>query len=78
MRKVELRVGRMISVERHPNAEKLYIEKVDFGQKVQTEGEQCGAEAELKTVVSGLVPYFTEDQMKGRLCVFVTNLKPAA
>ena len=71
MRKVELRVGRMVSVERHPNAEKLYVEKVDFGPN------ETG-EVVLKTVVSGLVPYFKEEEMQGRLCVFVTNLKAAA
>jgi tRNA-binding EMAP/Myf-like protein len=66
MKKVQIKVGRMISVERHPNAEKLYVEKVDFG------------EAEPLTVVSGLVPYLTEAEMLGRDCLFVTNLKPAA
>jgi len=66
MKKVEMKVGRMLSVERHPNAEKLYVEKVDFG------------ETEPRTVISGLVPYFTEAEMQDRLCLFVTNLKPAA
>ena len=57
----------MVSVEKHPSADKLYIEQVDFGTEMGT-----------RTVISGLVPYFSPDQIQGRLCVFVTNLKPAS
>ena len=63
---ISITVGRMKTVTRHPNAEKLYIETVSFGP-----GE------EEKTVISGLVPYFTEEDMRNRLCLFVTNMKPA-
>ncbi|KAM0681910.1 Aminoacyl tRNA synthase complex-interacting multifunctional protein 1 [Mitosporidium daphniae] len=64
---LDLRVGRMMSVEKHPSADKLYIEQVDFGSVLG-----------IRTVVSGLVPYFTPDQIQGKLCLFVANLKPAS
>jgi methionyl-tRNA synthetase len=62
--KVELRVARVTEVERHPKADKLFIESVDLG-------------TEQRKIVSGLVGYYTEDQLKGRNVVMVTNLKVA-
>lgn len=66
MRQVDIRVGHMLTVERHPNAEKLYVESVDIGEETP------------RTVVSGLVPYFESSDIQGKLCLFVANLKPAA
>lgn len=64
--RVDLRVGRIVEIDKHPNADRLYIEKVDVG------------EAELRTVVSGLVQDVPIDELRDRLCVFVCNLKPAS
>lgn len=63
--RVDLRVGRIINVERHPNADRLYIETVDLG------------EPEPRTVVSGLVEHVPIEELANRMCVFVCNLKPA-
>lgn len=63
--RVDLRVGRIINVERHPNADRLYIETVDLG------------EPEPRTVVSGLVEHVPIEDLANRMCVFVCNLKPA-
>ena len=32
---------------------------------------------EVRTIVSGLVPYYTEEELLNKLVVVVTNLKPA-
>lgn len=64
--RVDLRVGKIVEIEKHPNADRLYIEKVDFG------------EAELRTVVSGLVEHVPIDDLRDRLCMFICNLKPAS
>jgi len=61
---VDLRAARIVDIRRHPDAEKLYIETVDLG------GEQ-------RTIVSGLVPHYTEEELRGRTIVLVANLKPA-
>jgi len=61
---VQLRVAKIVGVERHPNAEKLYIEKLDFGD-------------EYRTIVSGLVPYYTAEELLGKKIIVVTNLEPA-
>ncbi len=63
-KRVRLKVGRITAVERHPKADKLYIESVDLGD-------------EKRRIVSGLVPYYREDQLLGRHILLVANLKPA-
>ncbi|HVP17932.1 MAG TPA: methionine--tRNA ligase [Spirochaetia bacterium] len=62
--KVDLRAAKIVAIRRHPDAEKLYIETVDLG-------------SEKRTIVSGLVPYYTEDELLGHTVVLVANLKPA-
>ncbi len=61
---IDLRVAKIMSVERHPKADKLYIEKIDLG-------------TEKKQIVSGLVPYYTEDELIGRNIILAYNLKSA-
>jgi len=61
---IKLVVGKIVEIERHPEAEKLYVEKID-----------CG-EAEPRTIVSGIVPYYREEELLGKNVVVVANLKP--
>ncbi|MCX6771710.1 MAG: methionine--tRNA ligase [Candidatus Micrarchaeota archaeon] len=61
---LDLEVGKIIAIRRHPNAEKLYIETVQMG-----DGE--------RQIVSGLVPYYKEEELVGKNIVLVRNLKPA-
>uniref|UniRef100_A0A8D2KXK5 Tyrosine--tRNA ligase n=2 Tax=Varanus komodoensis TaxID=61221 RepID=A0A8D2KXK5_VARKO len=62
--RVDLRVGKVLSVEKHPDADTLYVEKIDVG------------EPEPRTVVSGLVAFVPEEQLQDRLVVVLCNLKP--
>ena len=48
----------------HPDAEALYVEKVDLG------------EAEPRTVISGLVGLVSTEALQDRVGVFLCNLKP--
>jgi methionyl-tRNA synthetase len=61
---VDLRVAEIRKIERHPKADKLYIETLDIG------GEE-------RVIVSGLVPFYTEDQLLGKRIIVVYNLKAA-
>jgi methionyl-tRNA synthetase len=61
---VDLRVAKIVEIKRHPDAEKLYVETVDLG-------------TETRTIVSGLVPHYKEEELLGRNVVLVANLKPA-
>ncbi|KAJ2810231.1 G4 quadruplex nucleic acid binding protein, partial [Coemansia sp. 'formosensis'] len=63
---IDLRVGHILDVQKHPDADSLYVEKIDVG------------EDEPRTVVSGLVRFIPIEQMQNRDVVLVCNLKPAA
>ncbi|XP_062334894.1 aminoacyl tRNA synthase complex-interacting multifunctional protein 1a isoform X2 [Osmerus eperlanus] len=63
--RLDMRVGRIVTAEKHPDADSLYVEQVDVG------------EAAPRTVVSGLVKHIPIDQMQNRLAVLLCNLKPA-
>ncbi|KAF9923103.1 G4 quadruplex nucleic acid binding protein [Linnemannia zychae] len=62
---IDLRVGRILKVEKHPDADSLYVESIDVG------------EAEPRTVVSGLVKHIPIEEMENRWLICVCNLKPA-
>eukprot|EP00892_Ulva_mutabilis_P010326 jgi/Ulvmu1/7666/UM038_0095.1 len=63
--RIDLRVGLITKVAKHPDADSLYVEDI-----------QCGEEA-ARVVVSGLVKHIHEPEMQNRLVVVVANLKPA-
>ncbi len=63
--KIELRVGKVLSCERHPAADKLFVLKVDLGQ------------GDVRQIVSGLAQSYTPGQVMGKNIVVITNLKPA-
>jgi aminoacyl tRNA synthase complex-interacting multifunctional protein 1 len=64
---IDLRVGHIVDVIKHPDADGLYIEQIDLG-------EETGP----RTVVSGLVNYIPIEQMRDKYLVAVCNLKPAS
>ncbi|XP_026554026.1 aminoacyl tRNA synthase complex-interacting multifunctional protein 1 isoform X1 [Pseudonaja textilis] len=62
--RLDLRIGCIMTAKKHPDADSLYIEEVDVG------------EANLRTVVSGLVKHVPLEEMQNRMAVFLCNLKP--
>ena len=64
LEKVVLRVARIMEVSRHPDADKLYVLKVDDG-RVQD-----------RVILSGLVGFFTEEELINKVIVIADNLKP--
>ena len=63
--RLNLVVGTVLSVKRHPDAESLYVEEIDIG---------AGAPVQ---VVSGLVNHLTEAEFTGARVVCVANMKPS-
>ncbi|XP_054635528.1 aminoacyl tRNA synthase complex-interacting multifunctional protein 1-like isoform X2 [Dunckerocampus dactyliophorus] len=63
--RLDLRVGRIVMAEKHPDTDSLYVELVDVG------------EPSPKTVVSGLVKHVPLEQMQNRMAVLLCNLTPA-
>ena len=64
---LEIRIGKIVELSKHPEAENLYVEKVDLG-------EMDGP----RTIVSGLVQYCTEESLLNRNVIVLCNLKPRA
>ncbi len=62
---VDLRAAKIVKIERHPKADKLYIETLDDGSGTE------------RIIVSGLVPFYREDELLGKTIVLVNNLKSA-
>ncbi|XP_031230516.1 aminoacyl tRNA synthase complex-interacting multifunctional protein 1, partial [Mastomys coucha] len=63
--RLDLRIGRIVTAKKHPDADSLYVEEVDVG------------EAAPRTVVSGLVNHVPLEQMQNRMVILLCNLKPA-
>lgn len=64
--RLDLRIGKILDVSRHPDADSLYVEKISCGD----------ASGEPRTIISGLVKYVPIDDMKDRNVVVLCNLKP--
>lgn len=63
-KKVEIRIGEILSAEKIEGSDKLLKLKVDFG-------------TEERQVLSGISAYFPDPQeLVGKKCPFVTNLAP--
>ncbi|MDR0785048.1 MAG: methionine--tRNA ligase [Treponema sp.] len=61
---VDLRVAQIVGIEKHPNADKLYIETLDIA-------------GESRVIVSGLAPFYKIEDLLNKRIVVVYNLKPA-
>ena len=64
-KKVNLRVGVVTAIEDHPNADKLYVMKVDIGEE------------QPRQLVAGLRPYYAKEALLGKRIIVVANLQPA-
>ncbi len=62
---IDLRAAKIVEITRHPEADKLYIETLDAGDE------------EPRQIVSGLVPFYKEEELLGKTIILVYNLKPA-
>ena len=62
--KIALKTARIVKIERHPDAEKLYVETLDDGSGTE------------RVIVSGLVPYYAAEELLGKSIIIADNLKP--
>lgn len=63
--RLDMRIGKIVGVKYHPNADTLYIEQIDVG------------EGEPRTILSGLVKHVPIEEMMDRMVIVMCNLKPA-
>jgi methionyl-tRNA synthetase len=67
---MDLRVAKIEKVERVPKADKLYVLRLEAGEGVTGERDE-------RTIVSGLVPFYSEEELLGKKIIVAYNLKPA-
>lgn len=60
---LNLKVGKVLDVQQHPNADKLYLMKVDVGKTI--------------TMVSGLKDFYTAGELMKKTLIIITNLEPS-
>ena len=63
-KKFELIIAQIKEVKEHPNADRLYVLKVDTGK-------------EIKQLVAGIRKAYSPDELLGRRVVIINNLEPA-
>ncbi|MFB6147780.1 MAG: methionine--tRNA ligase subunit beta, partial [Candidatus Nanohaloarchaea archaeon] len=61
---LDIRVGEILEVEEHPNADKLYKVQLDVGDR------------QLQTC-AGLVNHYTKEELEGRKVIVLVNLEPS-
>jgi methionyl-tRNA synthetase len=61
--RLEVRVGQIEEVWEHPEADRLFVEKINIG-------------TEVRTIVSGLRGHYTKEQLMKRKILVVCNMKP--
>jgi methionyl-tRNA synthetase len=61
--KVELRTAKVLEANIHSNADKLYVLKIDLGDKTTQ-------------IVAGIRNYYTPEELIGKSVVIVANLEP--
>ncbi|MEA3559896.1 MAG: methionine--tRNA ligase, partial [Candidatus Thermoplasmatota archaeon] len=64
-KKLDLRVAKVLEISDHPNADRLYVLKVDLGEERP------------RTIVAGLREHLEKEDILGKKIIVVTNLKPA-
>lgn len=64
-KQMEIKTAKILSVEDHPNADKLYVMKIDLG------GEQ-------RQIVAGIKPWNPDKAaLAGKTIIVLTNMEPA-
>jgi len=64
--RLDIGIGKVLEIKRHPNADTLYVEKIDLGN------------GDIREVVSGLVNFIKEEDINQKTVVILKNLKPIA
>ena len=64
-RRMDIRVGTVVEVGDHPDAEKLYVLKIDLGEE------------QPRQIVTNLKSVYPREQMENRRLLVISNLKPA-
>lgn len=70
-KKLEIRVGKIISAEKVEGSDKLLRLMVDFGEPASASGE-----ASARQVIAGIAQFYAPEALIGKECPFAYNLAP--
>ena len=62
-KKLDLRIAKVLEVTEHPNADRLYVLKIEVGD-------------ETKQIVAGIRQFYSPEDIIGKSIVIVNNLEP--
>ena len=62
--KLDLRVAEILSVDDHPNADRLYVMQIKIGE-------------EERNLVAGIKKHYSKEELVGKKIVVIANLEPA-
>ncbi len=65
VRKIKIKAAKIIEAEDHPDADRLYVLKIDIGEE------------ELRTIVAGIKKSYTPEELVGKKILVIANLEPA-
>jgi methionine--tRNA ligase beta chain len=63
-KRLDVRIGTVVEVDRVPGSDKLYKMQVDMG-------------GEVRQIVTGLVDWYSVEELTGKVIAVLLNLKPA-
>ena len=81
-KKIDIKIGEILSAEKVPETDKLLRLEVSFGLKPQSGSPDQSissglGEKDIRQIVSGISAYFPDPQvLVGKKCAFVANLEP--
>ena len=62
-KKLDIRIAKVLEVKDHPNADKLFVLKIDTGEKK-------------KQIVAGIKNFYKKENLSGKQIVIIDNLEP--
>ncbi len=76
-KKLEIRIGKILSAEKIEGADRLLKLEVDFGPSVDSAGSpQAGSGSSKRQIVSGIAEFYKPEDLLGKECPFIVNLEP--
>ncbi len=61
-KKIDLRIGKILEINDHPDADKLFVMKIDI-------------ENEIRTIVAGIKKHYTKKELINKKVIVFTNLE---
>ena len=81
-KKIDIRIGKIISAERIEGSDKLLKLQVDFGSEpmeIQTMGEETVKQENIsirRQILAGIAQFYAPEALIGKECPFAYNLAP--